>query len=188
MDNQPTEIVKMNQYIGAVQKIQQLEYEQNEIDHHSQFLTFLSGGETFAIPILSVKEILECVNITIVPMMPDYVRGVINLRGSIVPIIDLSLHFGRSETMISKRTCIVIVEVESNQDEIQDIGILLDAVTEVLEIHADNIEPTPSFGTKIRPDFIEAMGKINNKFIVILNINRTLSIDELSNIYSNSMT
>lgn len=185
MDNQSTDVAKLNKHIGAVQKIQQLEYEQNETDHHSQFLTFLSGGETFAIPILNVKEILECVNITIVPMMPNYVSGVINLRGSIVPVIDLALHFGRSETQISKRTCIVIIEVESDQDEKHDIGILLDAVTEVLEIHGDNIEPTPSFGTKIRPDFIEAMGKINNKFIVILNTNRTLAIEELANISIN---
>lgn len=177
-------LTQINQQIGAVQKniASQLEYEQTEIDHQAQFLTFLSGKETFAIPILRIKEILECSNITIVPMMPDWVRGVINLRGSIVPVIDLSLHFRRNITKIAKWTCIVVVEVESDDDDIQDVGILVDAVSEVLEIHAEDIEQTPTFGTKIQPEYIEAMGKVNNKFIIILNVNRTLSIDHLAGI------
>lgn len=144
-----------------------------------QYLTFMLGAEIFAINILSIKEIIEYGNLTIVPKMPSFIRGVINLRGSVVPVIDLAARFDRPEAEISRRTCIVIIEVQHEEAQ-QVIGVLVDAVNEVLEIAADQIEPVPSFGTKIRTDFIEGMGKVDQKFVIILNVNQVLSVDEMA--------
>jgi purine-binding chemotaxis protein CheW len=143
-----------------------------------QYLTFMLGGEVFAIGILAIKEIIEYGNLTEVPMMPDYIRGVINLRGSVVPVVDLSARFGRKNTELTRRTCIVIIEVASNQEK-QVIGVVVDAVNEVLEIQGEQIEPPPAFGAKIRTDFIRGMGKVEGKFVIILNVNNVLSIDDL---------
>ncbi|MBP7283023.1 MAG: purine-binding chemotaxis protein CheW [Leptospiraceae bacterium] len=145
----------------------------------SQYLTFLSGTEVFGIGILHVKEIKEYASVTTIPMMPEYVKGVINLRGNVVPIIDLPVRFGREKSIISKRTCIIIVEI-AFEDESMDIGILVDAVNEVIDIPADLIEPPPSFGSKIRIEFIEGIGKLENQFVILLNVNKTLSVSELS--------
>jgi len=144
-----------------------------------QYLTFMLGGETFAIGILAIKEIIEYGNLTEVPMMPDYIRGVINLRGSVVPVVDLSARFGRKSTQLTRRTCIVIIEVASDQ-ETQVVGVVVDAVNEVLEIAQDQIEPPPAFGAKIRTDFIRGMGKVDSKFVIILNVGNVLSIDDLA--------
>lgn len=144
-----------------------------------QYLTFMLGGEVFAIGILAIKEIIEYGNLTEVPMMPGYIRGVINLRGSVVPVVDLSARFGRKGTEITRRTCIVIIEVESDQDK-QVVGVVVDAVNEVLEIPEDQIEPPPAFGAKIRTDFIRGMGKVDGKFVIILNVGNVLSIDDLA--------
>jgi purine-binding chemotaxis protein CheW len=146
---------------------------------HQQYLTFMLGGEMFAIGILSVKEIIQYGSITAVPMMPDCIRGVINLRGAVVPVIDLARRFWHRSTEVARRTCIVIVEVEG-EDGRQDIGVVVDAVSEVLEIRADQIEPTPAFGTRIRTDFIRGMGKINGRFVVIFDVVKVLSLDELA--------
>ncbi len=145
----------------------------------AQYLTFSLHGEMFAVGILNVKEIIEYGNLTEIPMMPPFIRGVINLRGSVVPVIDLSCRFGNHTTEISKRTCIVIVEVQEG-DFKHDIGIMVDAVSEVLEIPASEIEPAPSFGAKIRADFILGMGKVAGKFIILLNIMKVLSVDEIA--------
>ena len=145
----------------------------------SQYLTFLLGGEMFAVGILNVKEIIEYGHLTEIPMMPAFIRGVINLRGSVVPVIDLSARFGGKTTEVSRRTCIVIVEV-SDGDLRHDIGIMVDAVSEVLDIPGSEIEPPPSFGAKIRADFIFGMGKVNGKFVIILNIDKVLSVDEIA--------
>jgi purine-binding chemotaxis protein CheW len=149
------------------------------VGDQQQYLTFMLGAEVFAINILSIKEIIEYGNLTIVPKMPTFIRGVINLRGSVVPVIDLAARFDRPEAEISRRTCIVIIEVQ-HEDVQQVIGVLVDAVNEVLEISADQIEPVPSFGTKIRTDFIEGMGKVDQKFVIILNVNQVLSVDEMA--------
>lgn len=151
----------------------------------AQYLTFMLGGEMYAIGILNIKEIIEYGQPTEVPMMPDYVRGVINLRGRVVPVIDLLPRFGRSSTAVSKRTCIVIIDVEADAEgdaegERQDIGVVVDSVSEVLQIAGSEIEPPPAFGAKIRADFIAGMGKINNRFVIILNVNRVLSVEELA--------
>ena len=145
----------------------------------SQYLTFLLGGEMFAIPILNIKEIIEYGHLTTVPMMPAFIRGVINLRGSVVPVVDLAVRFGRKAGDVTRRTCIVIIEIESG-DEKQDVGVVVDTVNEVLEIPAAEIEQTPSFGAKIRADFIRGMGKIDGKFVIILAVNHVLSIDEMA--------
>ena len=143
-----------------------------------QFLTFSLGGEMFAIEINNIKEIIEYGSLTTVPMMPAFIRGVINLRGSVVPVVDLSARFGRQSTEITRRTCIVIIEIRS-EGELQDIGVVVDTVNEVLEIPAQEIEPTPAFGATIRADFIQGMGKINGKFVIILDVNHVLSVDEM---------
>jgi len=145
-----------------------------------QYLTFMLGGETFAIGILAIKEIIEYGNLTDVPRMPDFIRGVINLRGAVVPVIDLSARFGKKITQVARRTCIVILEVDAGDNLTQDIGILVDAVNEVLEIPAAEIEPAPSFGASIRSRFINGMGKVNDRFVIILDIAHILLIDELS--------
>jgi purine-binding chemotaxis protein CheW len=151
----------------------------SEDQDQAQYLTFLLGGEMFAIGILQIKEIIEFGNLTTVPMMPGFIRGVINLRGAVVPVVDLSARFGRNQTEVTRRTCIVIIEVETG-DEKQDVGVVVDSVSEVLEIPETEIEPAPSFGTRIRADFINGMGKVNGKFVIILSVNNVLSLDDLS--------
>ncbi|OYO29071.1 chemotaxis protein CheW [Janthinobacterium sp. PC23-8] len=142
----------------------------------AQYLTFMLGGEVFAIGILAIKEIIEYGGLTEVPMMPDSIRGVINLRGAVVPVMDLSARFGKPATALTKRTCIVIVELATG-DERQVIGVVVDAVNAVLDIPAAEIEPAPSFGTRIRGDFILGMGKVNGKFVILLNVDKVLTMD-----------
>ncbi len=144
-----------------------------------QYLTFLLEGEMFAVGILNVKEIIEYGTVTSIPMMPPFIRGVINLRGSVVPVVDLSSRFGNNPAQVSRRTCIVIVEVMDGEER-HDIGIVVDAVSEVLEIPRTDIEPPPSFGAKIRADFITGMGKVNGNFVIILNVGQVLSVEEIS--------
>jgi purine-binding chemotaxis protein CheW len=145
----------------------------------SQFLTFMLGDDQYAVGILHIKEIIEYGSLATVPMMPDCVRGVINLRGAVVPVMDLSARFGRAPSSISKRSCIVIVEVEGDGECKQVMGMLVDAVNAVVEIAAGDIEPAPSFGTRIRPDFIAGIGKHNGKFVILLDIERVLSSEEI---------
>jgi purine-binding chemotaxis protein CheW len=147
----------------------------------TQFLTFMLAGETFAIGILAIKEIIEYNSLTEVPMMPACVRGVINLRGAVVPVMDMLARFGRPSSPITKRSCIVIVEVESG-DERQVVGVVVDAVNEVLDIAAADIEPAPAFGARIRSDFIHGMGKVKGKFVILLDVNHVLSIDEIAEV------
>ena len=150
-----------------------------------QYLTFMLGGETYAMGILTIKEIIEYGNLTEVPRLPSFIRGVINLRGAVVPVIDLSARFGKAATQVTRRTCIVIVEVAGGDDaqsETQVVGVMVDAVNAVLEITPNEIEPPPSFGAHIRADFMQGMGKVNGKFVIILNINHVLSVDEMASL------
>lgn len=159
------------------------------IAEQQQFLTFHLGEEMFAIGILSIREIIEYGDLTEVPMVPPFIRGVINLRGSVVPVIDLSVRFGRSPCQVSRRTCIVILETESEDGPPgQQMGIVVDAVSEVLEIPAADIEPPPEFGARIRIDFIRGMGKVNGKFVVLLDVSRILSMDEVAVVASLNRT
>jgi len=138
------------------------------------------GGEMFSLNILRIKEIIWYASLTEVPMMPACIRGVINLRGAVVPVMDLSSRFGKPSTPVTKNTCIVIVELGAqNGDLQQNMGVVVDSVQAVLEIAAHEIEPAPAFGAKIRPDFIEGIGKVNGKFVILLNVNSVLSTEEI---------
>lgn len=145
----------------------------------SQFLIFTLAGENFAIDILNIKEIIGYGGLTEVPMMPAAVRGVINLRGAVVPVIDLGARFGRGRTAAGRRTCTVIVELEQD-GEYHDVGVVVDAVNEVIEIAHADIEAPPPFGAKIRTDFIRGMGKVAGRFVIILEIAHVLRLDELA--------
>ena len=156
-----------------------LQTQQAAAESPQQYLTFLLGGEMFAVGILNVKEIIEYGNVTEIPMMPAFIRGVINLRGAVVPVIDLAARFGGAQSTAGKRSCIVIVEVSEGEFR-HDIGILVDAVSEVIEIPGSEIEPPPSFGARIRADFIQGMGKVAGRFVILLNIVKVLSVDEIA--------
>lgn len=146
-----------------------------------QYLTFTLGGEMFAVETLSVKEIIEFGQITTVPMMPPSIRGVINLRGAVVPVIDLAARFGRERLRSGRRSCIVIVEVNGDAGT-QTLGVMVDGVSEVIDIAAADIEPAPSFGARIRTDFIAGMARREGRFVILLEVGRVFSIDELAGI------
>ena len=116
---------------------------------------------------------------TRVPMTPAYIRGVINLRGSVVPVVDLNARLGKGRSALTKRSSIVLVEVEA-KGERQSLGMLVDEVNEILEITVDHLQPAPEFGTEIRTDFIQAMGRVEDEFMILLDVNHVLSVDELS--------
>lgn len=143
-----------------------------------QFLTFFLAGEEYAISVLKVTEIIECVALTKVPGAPSWIRGVINLRGSVVPVVDLAVKFGLPLTAITARTCIVVVEIK-HEDERLVLGVMADSVNQVFEIPPREIQPPPSFGPKVRVDCILGMGSGAGKFVVILDIDRILSSNEL---------
>ncbi len=168
--------------------------ESNHMAQAGKYLTFALNGETYAMGILSIKEIIDFGELTEVPMMPNFVKGVINLRGKVVPIIDLTARFGLGLTQIAKRTSVIVVEITANtttresSDALKNIGIMVDAVNEVVDIGRDEIEPTPNFGTRIRADFISGMAKRNNKFVILLAADRVLSIEEMAGIGHASLT
>jgi purine-binding chemotaxis protein CheW len=149
-------------------------------EQDGQYLTFMLNGEMFAMGILAIKEIIEYGNLTTVPMMPAFVRGVINVRGSVVPVVDLAARFGRRNSDITRRSCIIIIEVNTAQGEEQDIGVLVDSVSAVMEIPAEEIEPPPNFGARIRADFIRSMAKVDGKFVIVLDVDRVLSVEEMA--------
>ena len=153
--------------------------EQEAAIQGQQYLTFNVTGEPFGIEIASIKEIIEYRPPTEVPMMPAYVRGVINLRGRVLPVIDLGVRFGRSKLAETRRTCIVILEVRQTDDQ-HDIGVMVDAVSAVVEIADVDVEPPPSFGANVRTDFISGMGKIGEGFVILLDIGKVLSVEELA--------
>jgi purine-binding chemotaxis protein CheW len=144
-----------------------------------QHLAFTLNGEIYAIDILQIREIIEFGALTEVPMMPPTIRGVINLRGAVVPVIDLSARFGRGPSAVARRTCIVIIEVRMEEMS-QTLGVMVDAVNEVMEIPAEDVEPAPAFGARIRTDFIAGMGRVNGRFVIILDVARVFSLDELA--------
>jgi purine-binding chemotaxis protein CheW len=151
----------------------------HEVEEVAQYLTFRLSGEMYAFTILNVKEILEYGNLTQVPMMPNFIQGVINLRGEVVPVINLARRFGTTVSTITKRTCVIIIEVQGD-DRHQDFGVMVDSVSEVLEIQPADIRPAPGFGARIRTDFIRGMGKLGEDFVIILAEDKVLSVDELA--------
>lgn len=145
----------------------------------NQYLTFNLDGEIFALPIGQVREVLDFTTITRVPQTPRYMRGVINLRGSVVPVMDLRLKFGMSRTEQTVNTCIIIVEIEL-EGETTVLGALADSVQEVLDLEPEQIEPPPRLGSKLRTEFLRGMGKHNDDFIIILDIDRVFSSEEMA--------
>jgi len=145
------------------------------------YLAFRLAGEVYAVGILRVREIIAYTPLTSVPMMPASVRGVINLRGAVVPVIDLSVRFGREAAAVGQRTCFVIVEVEYG-GALHILGLMVDGVNAVMEIPAAQIEPAPAFGTKVQTEFIAGMARIDGQFVIILDVGRVLSIPEMASI------
>lgn len=144
-----------------------------------QYLTFSLGKEVFALGIATIKEILRNVQIATVPLMPAHMRGVINLRGAVVPVIDLAVLFDREPLLGTKRTSVIVLEI-TDDDEVLDIGIMVDAVSAVIEIGDERIEPAPSFGTPVRAEFIDGLGKLDEGFVIILNAERTFSLRQMA--------
>jgi len=144
----------------------------------TQYLTFILGEEIFSLEIARVREVLDYTVITKVPRTPSYLRGVINLRGSVVPVVDLRTTFGMPAGVVSVNTCIIIVERMVDGETII-LGLLADAVQEVLDLEPESIKPAPRIGTKLDTGFIKGMGRQNDRFIIILDIDRVFSADEL---------
>jgi purine-binding chemotaxis protein CheW len=152
------------------------------ITETTQYLTFKLDEEIFALDVAKVREILEYPAITKVPQTPDFMRGVINLRGSVVPVIDLRLKFGMSATVQGINTCIIVAEVEMEGETIL-LGALADSVQEVNEMEPGQIEAAPHIGTKLNTDFIKGMGKQDGNFVMILDIDRVFSSEELEAVH-----
>lgn len=144
----------------------------------NQFLTFHLAGDSYAVPVLKVTEIIECAALTKVPGAPSWIRGVLNLRGSVAPVIDLAVKFGLAKTEVTRRTCVVMIEME-HESERHVLGVMADAVDQVIELGAGDIQPPPSFGPKVRVDCIQGMGNHNGRFVVLLDIDRVLSSTEI---------
>ncbi len=146
-----------------------------------KYLTFLLYGENYGIEILKVREIFGMQEITSVPGVPEYVQGVINLRGRIIPVIDLRLKFGFDENEYNKETCIIVVSI----DEIL-VGIIVDTVSEVVDIPGDDIEQSPSFGADTPTEYLRGMGKVKEHVVILLNVENVFSVQEISSIGSDS--
>jgi purine-binding chemotaxis protein CheW len=147
--------------------------------HEGKYLTFSLGGEDYGIGILKVKEIIGLMPITRVPRTPDFIKGVINLRGKVIPIMDLRLRFGMEPKEYNDRTCIVVVEIASAAGSVL-MGLVVDSVSEVLNIKQDDIEETPSFGTNINTDYILGMAKAERGVKILLDIDRVMKAEEIS--------
>lgn len=145
----------------------------------AQYLTFALGDEVFAMDIRSVREIIQHGSMTTVPLMPDFVRGVINLRGAVVPVIDLHARFGRPPARVGKKTCIVIFDAPRD-DERVELGLMVDAVSEVITLDGTQVEPPPRFGSTVRREFIAGMGKLGDRFVVILDPGRAFDVAEMA--------
>ncbi len=147
----------------------------------AQYLTFKLDGEVFALGIDKVREVLDYTSVTKVPQVPEFMRGVINLRGSVVPVVDMRLKFGMTRTDKTVNTCIIIVEINLER-ETTVLGALADSVQEVLDLEPYQIEPAPKIGTKLRTEFIRGMGKRDEQFIIILDIDKVFTSAELAGV------
>ncbi|HEV3513608.1 MAG TPA: chemotaxis protein CheW [Candidatus Sulfotelmatobacter sp.] len=152
-----------------------------EAVEQEQYLTFLLAGEEYAIGILKVKEIIEYDTVTTVPKTPRWVRGVINLRGAVVPVVDLGLKFGLEDRPVTKTTCIVIVEGQL-EGQSTLMGVMVDAVSQVMDIAASAVQEVPTFGTRIKVDYLQGMAQLGKKFVLLLDIDKVLSADEVQDL------
>jgi purine-binding chemotaxis protein CheW len=144
-----------------------------------KYLSFSLAEEEYGIGILQIKEIIGMMNITVIPKSPDFVKGVINLRGKVIPVIDLRLKFGMESIPYAERTCIIVVEVDSSSGTML-IGIVVDSVSEVLNVRGENIEPPPAFGASLETDYILGMAKMDSGVKILLDINKVLGADEIA--------
>ncbi len=143
-----------------------------------QYLTFILDGDTYAIDLPHIREIIKYGQITPVPMLPNLIRGVINLRGAAVPVIDLAVHFGGKPGPVTGRSCIVVLDLQI-RDEVLVVGVVVDMVYEVVELHDADIEPPPRFSARLKADFIAGMGKVGEEFLLLLDVDKVLSSAEL---------
>lgn len=144
----------------------------------NQYLTFYVAGEEYAVTILKVTEIIECVTLTHVPGTPPWIRGVLNLRGAVVPVVDLAVKFGLAPAELTRRTCVIMIEL-AHEGERLVLGVMADSVHQVVELGPEQIQPPPSFGPKVRVDCIQGMGVSGDAFVVLLDIDRVLSSSEI---------
>ncbi len=159
--------------------------DKEDLKRINSYLTFKLGEEEFAAHVSKVLSIMEMTKITKVPKSPEYMKGVINLRGQVLPVVDTRIKFGMTATEYTKNTCIVVMEVEMGNDSVQ-VGALVDSVQEVLEITEDQIQPPPSIGSKYQSEFIYGMAKIDEKFIMLLDMDKVFSAKELSSLQSST--
>jgi purine-binding chemotaxis protein CheW len=149
------------------------------VNREGKYLTFTLDNEEYGIGILKIKEIIGMMPITPVPQTPEFVKGVINLRGKVIPVVDLRLRFGMEATDYTERTCIIVVEIAGQAETVQ-MGIVVDAVSEVLNIKGDDTEDTPTFGTKLDTDYILGMAKMEGGVKILLDIDRVLTAEEIA--------
>ena len=166
VDNQASQNAASNGFDGVYREVE-------------KYLTFVIDEHTFGTEVFRIKEIIEYCQITYIPITHPNIRGVINLRGNVVPVIDMPVRLGKQKSEVTKRTCIIIVDIEYEEEQIE-LGFVVDEINEVQDVYADAILPAPSFGAEIRAEFIRGMLKKAEKFIVLLNIEEVLSIRELS--------
>jgi purine-binding chemotaxis protein CheW len=150
-----------------------------------KYLTFCLGNESYGVEVLKIREIIRLVNITAVPQMPEYVKGVINLRGKIIPVVDLRLKFGLAKAETTERTCIIVVQVDLSSGAKTQMGLVVDGVEEVVNIAAADIEETPDFGTKLDTEYIVGMAKIKGVVKTLLDIDRVVTADKITQIQEN---
>jgi purine-binding chemotaxis protein CheW len=149
-----------------------------EAVEQQQYLTFFLAGEEYAISLLKVKEIIEYHTVTTVPKTPQWIRGVINLRGAVVPVVDLAVKFGIEERPVTRTTCVVIIE-GCFEDQSATMGVIADAVSQVIDLSEKDIHEPPSFGTRVRVDYLVGVASLGKKFALMLDVDRVLSSDEL---------
>ncbi len=147
-----------------------------------KYLTFCLGQEYYGIGVLKIREIIRMLDVTPVPQMPEYIRGVVNLRGKIIPVVDLRMRFQLSKAETNERTCIVVVQVELPSGDKSQMGMVVDAVEEVVNIALEDMEETPNFGSKLQSDYILGMAKVKGKVKTLLDIDRVVSADAMTEI------
>jgi purine-binding chemotaxis protein CheW len=147
-----------------------------------KYLSFTLGGELFGLPVLKVREIIRLTNITPIPKMPPFLKGVINLRGKIVPVVDLRIRFNLENAESTERTCIIVAQVKMQTNALINMGLIVDGVEEVLNIAATDIESTPDFGSKLEAEFIQGLAKVKGKVTALLDIDRVLAGEQLEKI------
>jgi len=145
-----------------------------------KYLSFVLGNEEYSLEILKVREIIGLIDVTSLPQTPDYIKGVINLRGKIIPVVELRTRFGLESIAYTDATCIIVVEVESTDGELLHMGVIVDTVSEVLSINSSEFEPAPKFATSVNTDYILGIGKVKEKTIILLDINKVLSAEEIN--------